>query len=92
MKTQISYKKLDGDNGVALVNGEVSSTLQAKRELAQKLDAPAVDEPHGEGEISTHGFATLELILVQCSIYIYPNSNTQKPASFSAGGLRGAQR
>lgn len=50
VKTQISYKKLDGDTGVALVNGEVSTTLQAKRELARTLDAPAVDEAHGEGE------------------------------------------
>lgn len=44
MKTQISYKKLDGRNGVTLVNGEISSNLQAKRELANKLSLPAVDQ------------------------------------------------
>ncbi|MGV2863133.1 hypothetical protein [Achromobacter sp. ESBL13] len=40
MKTQISYRKLDGDDGVALVNGGISETLQAKRELANWLELP----------------------------------------------------
>ena len=46
MKTQISYKKLDGGSGVTLVNGEISSNLQAKRELANKLSLPAVDQSY----------------------------------------------
>ncbi|MVW80191.1 hypothetical protein GOQ28_14800 [Bordetella sp. 02P26C-1] len=50
MKTQISYTKLNGDKGMALVNGSISSDLQAKRELAYKLELLIVDEPHGELE------------------------------------------
>lgn len=40
MNTQITYQKLDGRNGVALVNGDISDTLQAKRELANWLELP----------------------------------------------------
>lgn len=50
VKTQITYKKLSGGNGVALVDGEISSTLQAKRELAAKLELPAIDQNYGQHE------------------------------------------
>lgn len=40
MKTQISYRKLDGSEGVALVNGGISETQQARQELANWLDLP----------------------------------------------------
>ena len=43
MKTQISYRKLDGADGVALVNGSISDLSQAKRELANWLELPATD-------------------------------------------------
>ena len=39
MKTQISYRKLDGSEGVALVNGGISDARQAKQELAKWLPA-----------------------------------------------------
>jgi hypothetical protein len=41
MKTQITYRKLDGSDGVALVNGGISDTQQAKQDLANWLDLPA---------------------------------------------------
>ncbi|WP_447990849.1 hypothetical protein [Achromobacter spanius] len=44
MKTQISYRKLDGGDGVALVNGSISDATQAKRELANWLELPARDD------------------------------------------------
>lgn len=47
MKTQISYRKLDGSDGVALVNGGISETHQAKQELANWLDLPAADAATG---------------------------------------------
>ncbi|WP_442592897.1 hypothetical protein ACSBPU_15530 [Parapusillimonas sp. JC17] len=50
MKTQIQFKKMDGSEGVALIDGPVSSVLQAKRELAAKLDLPRVDAADGEHE------------------------------------------
>lgn len=50
MKTQIQFKKTDGSDGVALVEGPVSGILQAKRELAAKLGLPEVDAPDGEHE------------------------------------------
>ncbi|MFD4839886.1 hypothetical protein ACFWP0_20450 [Achromobacter sp. NPDC058515] len=50
MKTQISFKKTDGSDGVALLDGDASSILQAKRELANKLDLPAVGPTSGERE------------------------------------------
>ncbi len=50
MKTEISFEKIDGGNGVALVVGTITSDLQAKRELAAKLDLPLVDTPSGEKE------------------------------------------
>lgn len=40
MKTQITYRKLDGSDGVALVNGGISETQQAKQELANWLELP----------------------------------------------------
>jgi len=50
VKTQISYNKLDGEAGVALVNGTISSTLQAKRELANKLTRSTAAPPADENE------------------------------------------
>ncbi|WP_312996024.1 hypothetical protein [Achromobacter animicus] len=47
MKTQISYRKLDGSDGVALVNGGISDSQQAKQELANWLDLPATDAAGG---------------------------------------------
>jgi len=41
MKAQITFRKLDGSEGVALVNGDASDTVQAKRELASYLSLPA---------------------------------------------------
>ncbi|CAO3913452.1 hypothetical protein [Achromobacter mucicolens] len=43
MKTQISYRKLDGSDGVALVNGGISDARQARQELANWLDLPAAN-------------------------------------------------
>ncbi len=50
MKTQISYRKLDGSDGVALVNGAISETRQAQQELANWLDLPAADTAQGGAE------------------------------------------
>jgi hypothetical protein len=50
MKNQISYTRLSGEHGVTLVGGSISSTLQAKRELANKLDLPHVNTPAGQDE------------------------------------------
>ncbi|CZZ89180.1 Uncharacterised protein [Bordetella ansorpii] len=44
MKTQISFKQLDGDDGVALVNGNITNPQEAKRILASKLDLPGEQE------------------------------------------------
>ena len=40
MKTQITYKKLDGSNGVALIPGDSTSVARAKLELGNRLDLP----------------------------------------------------
>ncbi|QVQ29155.1 hypothetical protein [Achromobacter deleyi] len=48
MKTQISFKKTNGSDGVALLDGDASSILQAKRELANKLYLPDVESSAGE--------------------------------------------
>lgn len=40
MKTQISFKKTDGSDGTALVNGAISSVLETKRALANALSLP----------------------------------------------------
>ena len=48
MKTQIRYKKNDGGDAVALVEGPVSDIVQAKRELAAKLDLPDADQAANE--------------------------------------------
>jgi len=45
MKTQITFKKLDGGEGVALVSGDNSDPLQAKQALAHSLGLPATDAP-----------------------------------------------
>ena len=50
MKTHITYRKLDGSEGVALVDGGISDTLQAKRELANWLDLPEVNDPAADRE------------------------------------------
>lgn len=50
MKTRISFKKIDGSDEVIAVDGNISSTLQAKRELAAKLDLPLIDMQSGQGE------------------------------------------
>ncbi|MCW3156267.1 hypothetical protein N8H69_27305 [Achromobacter spanius] len=50
MKTQISYRKLDGGDGVALVNGGISEMSQAKRELANWLELPEAGVPDGGQE------------------------------------------
>ena len=50
MKTQITYRKLDGGEGVALVNGSISETPQAKRELANWLEQPSQDSRDGAQE------------------------------------------
>ncbi|MBO9353756.1 hypothetical protein GG851_07095 [Bordetella petrii] len=41
MKTQITFKKLDGGDGVALVSGDNSDPLQAKQALAHSLGLPS---------------------------------------------------
>ncbi|MEN4922017.1 hypothetical protein ABE485_25350 [Achromobacter spanius] len=50
MKTQITYRKLDGSEGVALVNGGISDTRQARQELANWLELPAVNDPVADRE------------------------------------------
>lgn len=50
MKTQISFKKIDGSDGVALVDGDTSGVLQAKRALAHQLGLPREDDPPGQSE------------------------------------------
>jgi hypothetical protein len=42
MKTQIQFKQEDGDNGIALIHGPVTSLAEAKQELANKLNLPDV--------------------------------------------------
>jgi hypothetical protein len=46
MKTQIKFKQTDNDDGIALVEGAITSLDQAKMELANKLDLPAGNSPH----------------------------------------------
>ena len=43
MKTQIQFTKHDGDNGVALIHGAVTSREQAKQSLANKMNLPELD-------------------------------------------------
>ncbi|KAG1376310.1 hypothetical protein G6F57_012767 [Rhizopus arrhizus] len=50
MKTQITYRKLDGGESVALVNGSISETMQAKRELANWLELPSMTSGDGVQE------------------------------------------
>lgn len=50
MKTQISFKQLDGDDGVALVNGNITDPAEAKRELAAKLSLPPASAAQGQHE------------------------------------------
>lgn len=48
LKTQIRFRKKDGSEGVALVDGDAKETLQAKRALADQLNLPMPDTPAGE--------------------------------------------
>lgn len=50
MKTQISFKQTNSNDGVALIDGGITTITQAKIELAAKLDLPAVDALPGKGE------------------------------------------
>ncbi|MBO1111848.1 hypothetical protein [Bordetella petrii] len=50
MKTQISFKKTDGNDGTALVNGAISDLPEGKRALADALSLPAIEAPDGKGE------------------------------------------
>ncbi|SEK00180.1 hypothetical protein [Achromobacter sp. NFACC18-2] len=50
MKTQITYRKLDGGEGVALVNGGISELHQAKQDLANWLDLPETDSSAADHE------------------------------------------
>lgn len=43
MKTQIAFKRNDGSDGVALVNGNVTDPAQAKQALADQLSLPAAE-------------------------------------------------
>lgn len=53
MKTQISFRKTNGSDGVALLDGDASSPLQAKEELANKLELPAInDSPNREDNVN----------------------------------------
>lgn len=53
MKTQIQYRRTNGDNGVALVHGPVSSLEHAKQELANTLNLPTVDAADGERDFDS---------------------------------------
>lgn len=44
MKTQITFIRLDGGEGLALVNGHVSEGTPAKHALADKLGLPQDDD------------------------------------------------
>ena len=50
MKTQIQFKQADGDDGIALLEGSITSLEQAKQELANKLNLPTFDTADGSGE------------------------------------------
>lgn len=50
MKTHIQFKKVDGSDGIALIEGSTTDALQAKKDLAAKLRLPHVDGRHGEHE------------------------------------------
>lgn len=50
MKTQVQFRQTDGDEGVALLDGSITSLEQAKMALAGKLDLPAMDGPQGAQE------------------------------------------
>lgn len=50
MKTQILFTQSDGDNGIALIHGPVTSLEQAKQELANKLNLPSIDDPQSDRE------------------------------------------
>jgi len=52
MKTQIQFTKIDGDNGVALIHGAVTSLGQAQQDLANKLNLPDIDAS-GEQALNT---------------------------------------
>lgn len=46
MKTQIQFKQADGDTGVALIHGPMSTLEQAKQELANALNLPEAPTAH----------------------------------------------
>ncbi len=48
MKTQISFTKKDGGQGLALVDGGVDDPLEARRELAAALNLPQGKTPGGD--------------------------------------------
>ena len=43
MKTHIQFTKTDGDHGVALTHGAITTLEQAKQELANTLSLPEID-------------------------------------------------
>ena len=51
MKTQIQYTRDDGENGIALIHGPVSSLEQAKQELANQLNLPEDSNPDDPAEL-----------------------------------------
>lgn len=51
MKAQIQYKKTDGSDGIALTSSAVTSLVQAKKDLAAKLDLPVINDRLGEEDI-----------------------------------------
>ncbi|MFW7343505.1 hypothetical protein V0R37_18425 [Pollutimonas sp. H1-120] len=50
MKTQVQFRQTDSDEGVALLDGSITSLEQAKIALAGKLGLPAVNTPQGAQE------------------------------------------
>lgn len=50
MKTSITYKKLNGGDGIEFANGNITDQLAAKRALAEALMLPAVDQPFDRGD------------------------------------------
>ena len=43
MKTQLQFIQADGDQGIALLEGSITTLEQAKRELANQLNLPDAD-------------------------------------------------
>ena len=51
MKAQIQYRKTDSSEGIALTASAVTSTVQAKQDLAAKLNLPIVESGNEEADI-----------------------------------------